>query len=249
MSEPASSSAVEQAASGKPGFDVTFTVSGALTGARKTLPLAASVFAVGTVFGVLARQAGLPAAESLSMSALVFAGAAQFIALGLWTAPLPVLTIILTTLVVNLRHVLMGAAWRARYPDLSAPRVYSSAFVMVDESWAMTMREVEDPSGTSDAAFMLGSGLALFLAWISAAAIGQTLGGLVRDPAEWGLDFAFTAAVVALLVGMWKGKRDLVPWDVAAVVAVAASHWLPGKWYILLGALAGSVAGALTDAD
>jgi predicted branched-subunit amino acid permease len=73
-------------------------------------------------------------------------------------------------------------------------------------------------------------------------------GSLAQNPARWGLDFAFTAVFLALLVGVWKGKSDLLPWGVAAIVAVAAAHWLPGKWYILLGGLVGSALGGLWHA-
>jgi 4-azaleucine resistance transporter AzlC len=220
-----------------------FTASGALRGARKALPVVVSVFAVGVVFGVLARQAGLSPAEALLMSALVYAGASQFVALSLWATPLPVGIIILTTLVVNLRHLLMGAALRPWFSRLSPLKAYGSAFFMVDESWALTMGDVT--SGGRDMAFLLGSGIALFGSWVSATLVGVTAGAVLRDPAQWGLDFAFTAAFIALLVGMWKGRSDFLPWLVAAVVALAASHWLPGKWYILLGGIAGSVIGAL----
>jgi predicted branched-subunit amino acid permease len=96
---------------------------------------------------------------------------------------------------------------------------------------------------------LLGSGLALFIAWLGATASGYVMGTLVQDPARWGLDFAFPAVIVALLVGMWRGKSDLWPWAVAAGVAVLAARWLPGKWYILLGGLAGSMAGAIRHAD
>src|SRR5436309_15947149 len=92
---------------------VTFTLAGVMRGVRRALPVAVSVFTVGLVFGVLGRQAGLSGVEATLMSALVFAGASQFVALSLWLImPFPVITIILTTLVVNLRHLLMGASLR-----------------------------------------------------------------------------------------------------------------------------------------
>jgi 4-azaleucine resistance transporter AzlC len=224
----------------------TFTRSGAWRGARRTLPLVVSVFAVGVVFGALARQAGLSLLESLLMSGLVFAGASQFVALGLWAAPLPVATIVLTTLVVNLRHLLMGAALRPRLAQLSPLKAYGSVFFMSDESWALATGDFA--AGRRDAAFLLGSGLALFCSWLGATLIGSVAGAWLGDPARWGLDFAFTAAFVALLAGMWKGKADVLPWALAAAVALAAAHWLPGKWYILLGGLAGSIAGAVRHA-
>jgi predicted branched-subunit amino acid permease len=94
---------------------------------------------------------------------------------------------------------------------------------------------------------LLGSGIASFLAWNGATAAGYAFGSVLPDPAAIGLDFAFTAVFVALLAGMWRGKRDLVPWVAAAVAACLAAALLPGKWYILAGALAGSLTGALRD--
>jgi len=226
---------------------VTFTLSGAIRGARRTIPIAISAFAIGIVFGVLSRQAKLSIVDAMLMSSLVYAGASQFVALSLWTVvPLPVTTIILTTFVVNLRHLLMGASLRPWFSQLPPWKVYTSVFFMVDESWALTMSDFA--AGGRDAAFLLGSGLILFVAWVISTLIGQVAGSSIQNPAQWGLDFAFTAVFTALLVGMWKGKSNLLPWAVAAFVAVAAARWLPGKWYILLGGIAGSVVGAMTDA-
>jgi 4-azaleucine resistance transporter AzlC len=226
---------------------MTFTLSGVLLGAKRAITLALSVFAVGVVFGVLARQTGLSVLDALLMSGLVYAGASQFVALSLWTAiPFPVTAIILTTFIVNMRHLLMGASLRPWFSKLSPWKIYTSVFFMVDESWALTMSDFA--KGGRDAGFLLGSGFTLYLAWVSSAVIGRTAGAWIQNPAQWGLDFAFTAVFLALLVGMWKGKSNLLPWAVAAIVAVAAAHLLPGKWYILLGGIAGSVVGAITNA-
>lgn len=223
---------------------VTFTLAGVMRGIRRALPVAVSVFTVGLVFGVLARQAGLSWVEATLMSTLVFAGASQFVALSLWLImPFPVITIILTTLVVNLRHLLMGASlrpWFARLPGFAA---YCSLYFMVDESWALTMGEFN--AGGRDAAFLLGSGGLLFVAWVASAVVGQIAGSSIQNPAQWGLDFAFTAVFIALLAGMWKGRSHFLPWTVAAGTALAAYHWLPGEWYIVLGGLAGSLTGAI----
>ncbi len=224
---------------------VIFSLSGALDGARSLVPVAISGFAIGLVFGVLARQAGVGIVETVLMSALVFSGAAQFLVLGLWATPLPVATIVLTTLVVGLRHLLMGAALAPWFAKLPRPKAYASVFFMADENWALTMSGFS--RGRRDAAFLIGGGLLMFLSWTSSTLIGRTLGGAVRDPAQWGLDFAFTAVFLALLVGMWKGTSDLLPWAVAAAVAVAGHALLPGQWYILLGGLAGSLVGAVRD--
>lgn len=226
---------------------VTFTRQGFAIGLKRTIPVALSIFTYGLVFGVLSRQAGMSLFEAALMSALVFAGASQFVALGLWVLPLPVPALVLTTLVVNLRHLLMGASiapWFSKLPPLKA---YGTLFFLSDESWALTMAEFR--KGTRDGAFLLGSGVAAFTAWLGATVAGQTLGNALQDPARWGLDFAFTAVFVALLAGLWRGKSDLLPWAAAAAVAIACWLWLPGKWYILLGGLAGSLVGALRSED
>lgn len=88
---------------------VIFNVKGGIAGARRVLPIALSVCAYGLVFGVLAQQAQLSILEVLLMSGLVYAGSAQLIVLSLWTMPLPIATILLTTLIVNLRNLLLGA--------------------------------------------------------------------------------------------------------------------------------------------
>lgn len=224
-----------------------FTVSGALLGARRALPLAISGLADGLVFGVLARQAGMSLGEALLMSGAVYAGTAQFVALGLWVAPLPIAALAATTLVVNARHLLMGASLASHLGQLPPLRRYASAFFLTDETWALALRE--RAQGALDGAFILGGGLPLFASWVLSTAGGYLAGAGLRDAARWGLDFVFPALVVALLAGMWRGRATLLPWGVAAVVALAVAAVLPGQWYILLGGIAGAVVGALRDAD
>jgi 4-azaleucine resistance transporter AzlC len=216
-------------------------------GMRESVPVALSVFAYGLVFGVLGRQTGLSVGETVLMSIMVFAGSAEFVALGMWATPIPIAGIVITTLVVNLRHVLMGAVLSPHLRSLPRPLAYAAAFLLTDESWALTMGAVG--KGRGSAGYFIGSGLTIYMAWVGATAVGRLLGGTIRDPAHWGLDFAFTTVVIALLAGMWKGKSDALPWAVAAGVAVATHAVLPGKWYIVLGGGFGSVVGALCRAD
>ncbi len=163
--------------------------------------------------------------------------------LGLWASPLPVVAIVLTTLVVGLRHLLMGAALGPAFSRLPRLKAYASVHFMADENWALTMGEFD--KGHRDAAFLLGGGLLMALVWTGSTFVGSTFGGAAEHPARWGLDFAFTAIFLALIAGMWKGKSNILPWTVAVAVSVAGHHWLPGQWYILLGGLAGSFAGVV----
>ncbi|PSP82871.1 branched-chain amino acid ABC transporter permease [Halobacteriales archaeon QS_1_68_17] len=234
------------AAGPRTGDSTPFTRRGVYDGFRRSLPVAAGVFTYGVVFGILARQTPLSAVEALVMSAAVFAASAQFVVLDLWSRPIPVTAIVVTTFLVNLRHVLMGASlyrWLAR---LSRRRVYGTLFLLNDESWGLAMRARAE--GERDAAFLLGSGLVVFLAWVSASLLGLTAGSVVSDPARYGLDFAFVAVYVALLVGVWEGRPDLVPVGTAAAVAVAGGAVLPGNWHIVAGGVVGSLAGVARDA-
>ncbi len=229
---------------GEKRFERPFTLRGALAGARRSTTLALGVFIYGIVWGLLSRQAGLSLVESVMMSGLVAGGSSQIVALTLWT-PLQIGAIWLSTLAINLRHVLMGVSLQPWFKGLPAAQTYLSAFFMFDESWALSVREFD--AGEDDRAFLLGCGLALFSVWLVSTALGQLSAGWIHDPQSLGLDFIFIAAFVAMLVGRWRGKSDLLPWAVAAAVALASAHWLPGKWYILTGGLAGSLAGAWGD--
>jgi branched chain amino acid efflux pump len=222
---------------------VTFDLPGAISGVQQSIALLVECFLSGAVFGIMARQAGMRLAESVSMSGFVFAGTSQFASLDLWITPLPLFTIILTTLTINLRYLLMGAALQPWFKQLSTSQIYGSLLFMGDESWALAMREFA--SGGTNASLMIGSGISQSIVWASSTAFGYIVSTSIINPAKWGIDFVFTAAFVAILSSMWKGKSDLIPWGVSAATALIGSFLLPGKWYILAGGVAGSVVGYL----
>jgi len=215
-------------------------------GVRMFLPVAISIAAYGLVWGVLAGQAGLSVLEVLLMSGLVFAGASQFVALDMWTpGALPVLSIVIAAGIVNLRMLLMSATLRPLVGHLSLPRQLGAMFFVSDEQWAMTMAEVRKGSGS--VAFLIGTGVLSWFAWVGSTLCGRVLGAFIEDPTKYGLDFAFTATFLALLLGMWRGRGDLIPWIVGALAAILTSRLIEGNWYIIVGGLVGSFAGALAE--
>ena len=226
---------------------VTFTLAGFREGFVAGTPVALGVAGYGVVFGVVAAGAGLSVAEAALMSATVLAGAAQLVAVELWTDPIPVVAVVTTTAVVNLRYVLMGAALRPWFEDLTASQAYASLFFFADENWALTVATLR--GGSTRGAFLLGSGVVLWLLWIASTAVGATAGDLVGDPAQYGLDFVVTALFLTLAAGFWEGRESLRPWIAAAVVALAIDALVPGQWYILGGALAGAAVEVLTYDD
>jgi len=220
-----------------------FSFHGFIKGFKAGLPIAAGVASYGLVFGVLSKQAGLGLLHALFMSAFVFAGASQFVALDMWRTPLPVFAVIVTTFVVNMRHILMGAVLVEKLRGLSRIQKYISLFFMVDENWAYSLTEWK--YGNNNGALLAGTGFSLFISWTLSTCIGSLLGSGNVDPVKWGIDFAFTAIFIFLATGLWRDNRDLVPWIVAAVTAVLVSQFFPGKWYILAGSLSGSITGVI----
>ncbi|HYE00618.1 MAG TPA: AzlC family ABC transporter permease [Alphaproteobacteria bacterium] len=221
---------------------IVFTRAGLLRGFLAALPLSVSCVAFALVYGLIAGQNGVSVIETGLLSLIVFAGASQFLAVELWDQPLPVATLVGAVLVLNLRHLLMAPTLRRWLTAIPAGRAYASVAVMTDETWGLSLADLE--KGGRDAAFLAGAGLCLYVFWFAGSILGRLFGGLVPDPERFGLDFLGTAFFIALLSGFWKGRGDILPWLAAGGTALAAQALIPGTWYIVIGALSGSLLGA-----
>ncbi|MGO1120757.1 AzlC family ABC transporter permease [Rhodovibrionaceae bacterium A322] len=212
-------------------------------GAIAALPVFISVAAYGLLLGSLARQAGLAPLEVLAMSGFIFAGGSQFVILDLWQEPLPIAALLISVLLVNLRHLLMGATLGPHLKGGKSAGSFFQLFFMADENWALAMQRAR--SGGLTTAFYLGLSLPLYVIWLSATFTGSLVGNVITDPAAWGFDFVFAAVFLTLLAGMWQGPRQsALPWLASAGSAALSSLWLPGAWYILIGAGAGMAVAA-----
>jgi 4-azaleucine resistance transporter AzlC len=216
-----------------------------MLGIRRSVPLIAGLSPFGVVVGVVAQSQGLSMMEAGLMSTFCYAGSAQLLALGHWGNPAPVLGATLAAFVVNLRLALMGPVLAPWLDRLRGWRLWGSLFVMADQNWAMSVEQML--LGESDAGFLFGSGTFIWLVWIVTTLVGHWLGALVQPPPGHPLFFAALAVFVALLTRMWRSRADGMPWVVAALTATLAARLLPGSWYIVIGALAGSAAGAARD--
>lgn len=139
----------------------------------------------GLVFGVLAREGGLSVITAIAISATVLAGAAQLITVGLWDWPIPVVAIVGTTLVVNLRYLLMGASLRPWFTRLSSRQAYMSLFFIADENWALTIKDLRAGNERGRFFWVVGwqsgpSGLLLPLSVQS-----QVVASVTRRPTGW----------------------------------------------------------------
>lgn len=208
---------------------------------KDTMPLGLGVFVFGTVYGVMAAQTGLTLAETVSMSVLVLAGSSQFVAVGMLAQGIPAAQVIFSTLLINIRYLLMGASLAPFLRGVKLPGLALAAHLTTDESYAMSMNHFRAKGGS--AYYLMGSGFNILVTWSGGSAVGFLAGQLVGDLARWGLDFVFVAAFIALLVPQLKGRTLWVVGLVSALVSTATAQVLPGMWYIMAAVIAAVAAG------
>jgi predicted branched-subunit amino acid permease len=222
-----------------------FTLAGCRHGARLVLPVLPGVCVFASAFGAAAAQKGLTVGQALAMSAFVYAGASQMVALELWRETWSLstlLAVMAVTATVNARMVLMGAAiqpWLAPAPKLQNAL---NLFFFTDANWLIGTRYRAE--GGSDLGILFGAGFLLWVVWILATLPGFLAGALVTDPTRYGIDLVMPIFFSAMIVPLWRGFRSAVPWAVAGAVALLVEALVPGYLFIVAGALAGALAGA-----
>jgi predicted branched-subunit amino acid permease len=225
-----------------------WTLAGFELGARLALPVMPAMIAFGLAVGATAARKGLSFVDNLVMNAFVYAGMSQLIAMEAWPeqftfGALGALAVLCLT--VNARMLLMGAALHPWLGASPAWRVYPTLHVLTDPSWLIAMRY--RAGGGTDVGVFLGSSVVLAVAWVAATALGYVGGALISDPRRYGIDLVMPIFFAAMLVPLWRGSRRAIPWAVAGVVAVAVHQLAGGWWFIVAGALAGSVVGGFID--
>lgn len=228
----------------EPARRVVFTREGIRRGAIASLPLWLGMVPFGLVVGVAADAKGLSFAETVLMSAVVYAGAAQLLVLDLWSDPVPILAAIVAAGVVNIRMAPQGAALASWLDRLHGWRLWGTLATLVDHSFALSVQEQR--RGGRDAGYLLGVGVGLWVSWVVTTGFGHLAASLVRVPPGHPLFFASVAAFLSILVGLWRGPRvDLAPWAVAGLVAIAAQRaGLAVPLPLLAGTFAGAALGA-----
>lgn len=187
-------------------------------GFTSLMPLWPGVIAFAIAFAVTARSAGFSGIEILATSVLVFAGSAQVATVALYASGAAFIPIVLTTLLINLRHTLYGLSLSRWLPERSDPPKPLLAFFLTDESYGISTKAFL--SGNGSARFLFGCSISLWVTWISSTVIGVLIGGAIPSIDSVGLDFVFPLTFVALLAPLLRSRIDLL------VVAVAAGFML-----------------------
>jgi len=209
-------------------------------GIRAALPIVLCYLPVGMAYGVLARAAGLSTVETGAMSLIVFAGASQFIAVGMLASGIAVVPIIITTFAVNLRHFLMSSAVAPHFQGQPLRKLIPLSAQLTDESFAIAMADTARISGHPH--YLMALQVTAWLAWFSGSVAGALFGSLI-DSASFGIPFAMTALFICLLVLQIKSRAHVAVAVVAGALALGFKGLLPNNLYIVAAAVLAPIIG------
>lgn len=209
------------------------------------IPITLGYLPIAFSFGVAATRAGLTGAEAVMLSVLIYAGAAQFLALALLASGAPLLVTAFSLIAMNIRHVLYGPALLKRAGrDADTGHAWAWAFGLTDEVFGTALGALARGQRFSQS-FMFGLGLTAYLSWIIGTAVGAWAGGgaLSGYPAvEAGLGFMLPALFLALLLSILSGAQVPVIL-VAGLSTVAMTLIASSTWGILAGMVSGALVG------
>jgi 4-azaleucine resistance transporter AzlC len=191
-------------------------------GVRAIAPLAIAVFGFGISFGVLARSVGMGVVAPIVMSATTLAGSAQFAAASTLGTGGTVAAAVAAAVLLNARYLPIGVSV-APYLEGSASKRFIHAQLVVDETWAVAA----EGQGRYNPRVLVGAGITLYLGWVAGTALGVAFGRILGDPNKYGLDAAFPALFLALLVPQIRNKLDATAAVLGAVIALALAPIAP----------------------
>jgi 4-azaleucine resistance transporter AzlC len=218
----------------------------AMMGARAIVPLAIGVAAYGLAFGLLASQAGFTWTETGLMGLLVFAGSSQIVAVERLAAGAGIAAAFIAGVALNLRLLLITASIRGFFAGRPLWQRILGAHLSADENWALTLAERSQGKDVGYW-FLVGAGLTIAITWVSAGVLGVLFAAGIPNPEKYALDFAFTAAFIAIACALWRGRSDLLPWVTAIAVVIISTRlgWFDASWSIVLGGIFGALAAAV----
>ena len=207
------------------------------------LGIGVSALGFGFVYGLAARDAGFSPIEAMAMSTIVFGGAAQFAAVGYVASGLAWPGVIVLTALLNARHLLYSAALAPWLRGVPRIRRALMAHLLTDEAFALSVAHFERRGAADERGYWIAAILSTFIPWNLATLAGVTIGGQIPDPARFGLDVVFPAAMVGLAVGIVTGRRELVAALAGALLGVAVSLVAGPGIGVIIGGMGGPLAG------
>jgi 4-azaleucine resistance transporter AzlC len=204
-----------------------------LEGARAIAPIGVASFAFALSFGVLARAAGMGSAAPIVMSATTFGGSAQFAVASVLDAGGAAAAAIVAAAMLNARYIPIGISVASSFEGPAWRRLLQAQLI-VDESWAVALKR----RGGFDVRVLLGAGALLYVTWMSGTVVGVLIGNAIGDADKLGLDAAFPALFLALLVPQIKGRLELEAALLGGGIALVLIPFTPAGVPIIAGAAA-----------
>ncbi|MCX7571720.1 AzlC family ABC transporter permease [Tumebacillus sp. DT12] len=212
-------------------------------GVLDAAPIAMSVLLFGAIYGMLSLQAGLTAWESLAMSLIVYAGAAQFAALSMLSGDAGFWAIVLATFFINSRHFLIGLSMSPYYKSFSGRFTSGMAFFLIDESYAIMLNRFREHAPNKG--YIAAVGLMLYGCWNVGTVLGTAAGKWIPDPQALGLGMSFTLMFLALAYYQLYSWLRILTFVVCGALAVWLAGVLPNGLHLLAAGVAAFAVGYL----
>ncbi|MFC5985429.1 AzlC family ABC transporter permease [Marinicrinis lubricantis] len=223
-----------------------------LQGIRDCIPTLLGYLSIGFAAGIVGVSTQLSIMEIAMFSALIYAGAAQFIAFALIAASSPITAIIFTTFIVNLRHFLMSLTLAPHFTKYSVLKNIGIGALLTDETFGVAVHRISQEKRLTDR-WMNGLNVTAYLMWILSSVWGAVFGKWIENPDMLGFDFALTAMFLALLVlqlqtmNSSKLKHALSLIVYMILVMSILSYLVPTHLAVILSTVIVATIGVVTD--
>lgn len=214
-------------------------------GIKRAAPIVFGYIPVGFALGVMAADIGLNPLEMGLMSAFVYAGSAQFIAVDMLGSAANAIAIIVTTFLVNLRHLLFSASLAPHFQGIKQKLITFISFFITDESFAVSITDAEQ--GPLSHTYYLGLYITAYLSWIFSTVLGTKLGSFIPDTKALGFDFALPGMFLVLLCMQLKNTRYVLVSLISGLLSILFIYLIPGNWNVILATVIAAIVGVFID--
>ena len=206
------------------------------------LPIVLGYLPIGFAYGVLATNAGLSIFHTTLMSIIVFAGSAQLIAVSLFAQAIHPISIIATTFIVNLRHLLMSASLAPYLRSWKPFQVALFSFELTDESFGVHSLRFDQGDNQPQPTILIN--IICQSAWVSGSILGAVAGNLIKDVRPFALDYALPAMFIALLILQIKNRFHLLIAGISAVISILLWELGATQWHVIIATMIAATIGA-----
>lgn len=191
-----------------------------IRGAKASLPIFLGYLPLGITLGISARAIGFLLGDMFAMSALVYAGSAQFIGIKMIGAGVNFISIIATTFFINLRHFIMSSAYAPYFPKEKTSKLALVSFGITDETFAIAIIEAKSGRDIFSLSYLFGLETFAWLSWLFSTCVGLLLGGFIPFYERLGLEFALYAMFIGLIAALVNSKTHLVVCIISGIVSI-----------------------------